>query len=244
MLVNQASEMRRATLKGLDRSRLEELDRRAEAAREKKAAYGPDIDLREFHEGASLERTHSPETLPDEIKGILLASGVDPSEGGRAGTYMQFGKNVVYERVNQIYSGKLEIMDVVDALEKYPDVQDLWWSAVAPDQDKYTSFSQLHDVHGYFIRVFEGQTVDLPVQSCLLLHENAEVQNVHNVVLVEKGASAHVISGCTASPRARTGLHIGISEFYVRPGAKLAFTMVHNWGPGFHVRPRSGAIVE
>ncbi|HHY34256.1 MAG TPA: SufD family Fe-S cluster assembly protein [Firmicutes bacterium] len=244
MPVERELEDVRRSLRGLDSSLLRELDRRAEAAREKKAAYSLDIDLRAFHEGEAVARTDSLEALPDEVKAVMLASGVDPSESGRAGSYVQVGKNVIYERVNQIYSGKLEIMDVGDALEKYPDVRDLWWTVVAPDQDKYTAFSQLHDVHGYFVRVFEGQEVELPVQSCLLLHENAEVQNVHNIVILEKGSSAHLISGCTTSPRVKTGLHIGISEFFVRPGAKLTFTMVHNWGPEFHVRPRSGALVE
>jgi hypothetical protein len=41
-----------------------------------------------------------------------------------------------------------------------------------------------------------------------------------------------------------SGLHIGVSEFYIKRGAKLTFTMIHNWAPEIAVRPRSGAIVE
>jgi Fe-S cluster assembly scaffold protein SufB len=41
-----------------------------------------------------------------------------------------------------------------------------------------------------------------------------------------------------------SGLHIGVSEFYIKRGAKLTFTMIHNWAPEVAVRPRSGAIVE
>jgi len=39
-------------------------------------------------------------------------------------------------------------------------------------------------------------------------------------------------------------LHIGISEFYIKRGAKVTFTMIHNWAPEIEVRPRSGAILE
>jgi Fe-S cluster assembly scaffold protein SufB len=41
-----------------------------------------------------------------------------------------------------------------------------------------------------------------------------------------------------------TGLHAGVSEFYVGEGARLTFTMIHNWGAGFDVRPRTGVEVD
>ncbi|MCE5190646.1 MAG: SufD family Fe-S cluster assembly protein, partial [Actinomycetia bacterium] len=44
--------------------------------------------------------------------------------------------------------------------------------------------------------------------------------------------------------KVRQGLHAGISEFYVGKGAKLTFTMIHNWAEEFDVRPRTAIIVE
>ena len=35
-----------------------------------------------------------------------------------------------------------------------------------------------------------------------------------------------------------------VSEFYVKKGAKLTFTMIHNWAEKMAVRPRSATIVE
>jgi len=77
-----------------------------------------------------------------------------------------------------------------------------------------------------------------------LLQENARTQNVHNIIMMEEGSSAQIITGCSIAPKVNEGLHIGISEFYIKKNAKLVFTMIHNWADGFHVRPRSGAIVE
>jgi Fe-S cluster assembly scaffold protein SufB len=37
---------------------------------------------------------------------------------------------------------------------------------------------------------------------------------------------------------------VGISEFYVKKGAKLTFTMIHNWAENMAIRPRSATIVE
>jgi hypothetical protein len=67
---------------------------------------------------------------------------------------------------------------------------------------------------------------------------------VHNIVIAEENSELHIITGCATSPMSASGLHIGISEFYIKKGAKLTFTMIHNWAPEIAVRPRSGAIVE
>ncbi|HEJ83994.1 MAG TPA: SufD family Fe-S cluster assembly protein, partial [Desulfobacteraceae bacterium] len=42
----------------------------------------------------------------------------------------------------------------------------------------------------------------------------------------------------------KSGLHVGVSEFYVKKNAKLSFTMIHNWAEDMLVRPRSVARVE
>ena len=58
------------------------------------------------------------------------------------------------------------------------------------------------------------------------------------------GAGASVIPGGNIHAGVKEGLHAGISEFYVGKGARLTFTMVHNWDKDFSVRPRTAAIVD
>jgi len=41
-----------------------------------------------------------------------------------------------------------------------------------------------------------------------------------------------------------SGLHIGVTEIYVKRNARVTFTMIHNWSPQTTVRPRTGIIVE
>ena len=65
------------------------------------------------------------------------------------------------------------------------------------------------------------------------------IQNVHNIIIAEEGSEFHIISGCTSDTHVTQGIHIGISEFYVKDNAKLTFTMVHNWAENLVVRPRS-----
>jgi len=42
----------------------------------------------------------------------------------------------------------------------------------------------------------------------------------------------------------KTGVHVGISEFFIKKNAKMTFTMIHNWAEEMLVRPRSVARVE
>jgi hypothetical protein len=82
------------------------------------------------------------------------------------------------------------------------------------------------------------------VQSCLYIAKHGLAQNVHNLVIVEEGAELNIITGCTVAPTEDEGLHIGVSEFYVKKGGKLSFTMIHNWAPKMAVRPRTGVMLE
>jgi Fe-S cluster assembly scaffold protein SufB len=70
------------------------------------------------------------------------------------------------------------------------------------------------------------------------------VQNVHNIIIAEEGSEMHIITGCATSSKDEPGLHLGVSEFYIKKGAKITFTMIHNWNPEIAVRPRTTAIIE
>jgi len=52
-----------------------------------------------------------------------------------------------------------------------------------------------------------------------------------------------VITGCASHINVHRGLHVGVSEFYIKEDAKLTFTMIHGWSEGFDSRPRSAAII-
>jgi Fe-S cluster assembly scaffold protein SufB len=82
------------------------------------------------------------------------------------------------------------------------------------------------------------------VQACLYLAKKQAIQNVHNIIIAEEGSELHIITGCTVAPRHDPGLHLGVSELYIKKGAKVTFTMIHNWNPEVAVRPRTGVIVE
>ncbi len=130
-------------------------------------------------------------------------------------------------------------MDINDALEKYDWLKDYFFNLVQPDADKYTAYSASHQFAGYFLRALPGAKIEFPLQACLYMGRQGMIQNVHNIIIAEEGSEFHIISGCTSDTHVTEGIHIGISEFYVKDNAKITFTMIHNWAENLVVRPRS-----
>jgi len=172
----------------------------------------------------------------------MLAAGIIlEGSNQRSGSFLQMDNRPVHFSVQQ---EGIEVMSTREALAKYDWLQDYWWKAVAVDTDKYTANVELHQGDGYFIRSLPGQKSIFPVQACLYLAGKRVIQNVHNIVIAEENSELHIITGCTTAPRNDPGLHLGVSEFYIKKGAKVTFTMIHNWNPEVAVRPRTGVIVE
>jgi len=216
---------------------------RAKAAATKPAALGEDIDLSAYTSSAEEQPYQAdPSQLPAKAKEQMLEAGVildDMSQ--RAGTFIQMDNTPVHSSIRQ---EGIEVMPTSQALEKYDWMVDYWWQAVAVDTDKYTASIELSQHDGYFIRALPGYKTIYPVQACLYLAKARLVQNVHNVIIAEEGSELHIITGCTTASRDEPGLHLGVSEFYIKRGAKVTFTMIHNWNPEIAVRPRTAAVVE
>jgi Fe-S cluster assembly scaffold protein SufB len=135
-------------------------------------------------------------------------------------------------------------MDISSALEKYDWLADYIWKIISKDKDEFTNRVVEKPHLGYFIRALPNVKSLHPVQACLYLATDNVSQNVHNIIIAEEGSELHIITGCSTTPGLAGGLHIGVSELYVKKGAKLSFTMIHNWSEGIHVRPRSATLVE
>jgi Fe-S cluster assembly scaffold protein SufB len=216
---------------------------KAKAAAAKKATFGEDIDLGIYVSPAEGQPYQpDPSKLPAKAKKRMLEAGVILDEPGqRAGTFIQMDNAPVHSSVKQ---EGVEVMAVSQALEKYDWLSDYWWRAVAVDTDKYTASVELNQYNGYFIRTLPGFKTVYPVQACLYLAKARLAQNVHNIIIAEENSELHIITGCTTASNEEAGLHLGVSEFYIKKGAKVTFTMIHNWNPEVAVRPRSAAIVE
>lgn len=178
-----------------------------------------------------------------EVEERMLQVGVDfsahPTE--RAGSFMHLDEVSVHAEAK---AEGLEVLAIREALETHGWLRELYGSLVAADKDEYTRRAEEELHGGYFIRALPGARITAPVQACMYIMHEGLVQCVHNVIIAEEGSFLPVITGCAAHFGSRSGTHIGVSEFFVRRGATLRFSMIHAWGEDVKVRPRSAGVVE
>ncbi len=218
------------------------LKKRAESSANKKASYGEDFELENFEEGSKVSKPiENLQTLDEESKKTLLQVGVVPNEEGRSGSFLMLDNAVSH---SSLRDKNVELMSTHKAMEKYEWLKDYSWKLVQVDTDKYTSKTYLENADGYFVRVPAGKKSSMPVQTCLMLDSKKISQTVHNIIIVEEEANLDIITGCTSKKGVEEGLHLGISEMYVKKGATLSFTMIHNWAKQIGVRPRTVVHVE
>ena len=220
---------------------IKETRKRAEAAKDKPAKFGPDIKLEEYTLEAPAYEEHKLEDIDIVDRERLLNAGVDVSGKERSGSFIQVDRTVIHAAPTQ---EGIEVTSTREALQKHDWLQEYLWQLVQVDADKYTASAELNFQDGYFVRAMPGAATVFPVQACLYLKEEDISQNVHNIIIAEEGSELHIITGCaTDSPESR-GLHVGISEFYVKKNARITFSMIHNWAENVAVRPRSAIRVE
>ena len=222
----------------------DELREKASRVIHKKGAIGPDIDLNKFDE-APVPHSYLADAdlcaIPEDEQKTLIMSGLDVSKKERGGTYFQKDTEVIHCHTQQ---DGIEVIPIQKALDEYDWIRDYYWKLVSVDTDKYTAAAELGLHDGYVIRARAGSKSIYPIQACLYLDKDGLQQNVHNIIIAEEDSELHIISGCATSPHMKRGVHVGISEFFVKKNAKLSFTMIHNWAEDMMVRPRSVAQVE
>lgn len=201
-----------------------------------------DVNLSDFTFSGVEENTiEDLSTLDAADKKQLIMAGVDVDDKNRAGTFLHLNHSGVH--CNSNHQG-VEILDINNALAKYDGLPEYSWNLVDPDKDEFTRAAYQNTHGGYFVRTERGVKIPDPVQSCLFLKGQQVGQNVHNIVVVEEDSELHIITGCAVSNATEAAAHLGISEFYVKKGGKLTFTMIHNWGDKTVVRPRTRGVVE
>ncbi len=166
----------------------------------------------------------------------VSSSGMDLSEKTRSASFLQQDYSINFFRS---LSDAVDICDTDEAMRRYPEVKDYFGRNFRLLNRQFPEDTR----GGYFVRIKKGKTVELPIQACLLLKARGFQQKVHNIIIVEEGAKAYLITGCSASETAKEGFHMGISEFFLQKGAYLNFTMIHSWREDITVKPMSIADV-
>ena len=184
----------------------------------------------------------APEQVHTDDAEQLREVGVFTDQKDRSGTFVMQDFHSV--SAMSLVEG-LELLPIHIALEKYDWLRkDYFFKAVPADLNERTSYVAAQETpQGYFVRVAKGAEITLPCQTALYISKENIAQAVHNVVILEEGASLNLITGCISHRRVPSGIHIAVSEMYIGVNATLTSTMVHSWGKDVVVRPSAGIVV-
>ncbi|MBF0377101.1 MAG: SufD family Fe-S cluster assembly protein [Desulfamplus sp.] len=168
--------------------------------------------------------------------------GIDTDNSLRAATFIQKDSSIIH--CSKSIEG-VEIKGISQALEQYEWLNDYLWKLIPHEKDEITkALSIKPDQGGYFIGIKKGVKALKPLQTCLHIAKEKFSQKVHNIVIAEEDSEIHIIAGCSTSDHLKSGLHIGVSEFYVKKGATLKYTMIHDWGEDVYVRPKTAVHID
>lgn len=170
--------------------------------------------------------------VPDYIKNTFERLGIPQAEReSLAGVGAQYDSEVVYHNIrNELLKQGVVYTDMETAVREHEDiVRELFMKLITPEDHKFAALHGAVWSGGSYVYVPEGVRLDVPLQSYFRLNAPGAGQFEHTLIVVEKGAMAHFIEGCSAPKYNVLNLHAGCVELYVKEGATLRYSTIENW---------------
>ena len=159
------------------------------------------------------------EEVPDEIRKVYDRLGIPEAERRMlAGVGAQYESEMIYHSLKEEWQ-KLGVvfLDMDDAVQEYPELTKEYFMKCVPAADH--KFAALHGAvwsGGTFLYVPKGVTVREPLQAYFRMNAKNMGQFEHTLIIIEDGAEAHYIEGCSAPKYGSQGLHAGLVEIFVK----------------------------
>ncbi len=181
------------------------------------------------------------ENLKEEIAGLDRVGFDTKGETKRAGSFLVTDNKTT---TSESKEEDLVVMPLSFALQVYDWVNDLLFSLVDREKDEFTKeVASQKELVGSFTYLKKGAKIEAPFQSCFFLHGQGFRQVLHNIIVLEPDSELNIITGCATGNLVSMGSHIAVTEMFVRKGAKLTYTMIHDWGAEAVVYPRAAIDV-
>lgn len=187
------------------------------------------------------------DSLPDDIKNTFDRLGIPEAEKkSLAGVGAQYDSEVVYHNVkDELTKQGVIYTDMETAVKKYPEiVKEYFMKCVPPTAHKFAALHGAVWSGGSFVYVPKGVQLDIPLQSYFRLNAPGAGQFEHTLIIVEEGAKAHFIEGCSAPKYSVNNLHAGCVEVFVKKDATLRYSTIENWSKNMYNLNTKRAIVE
>jgi Fe-S cluster assembly protein SufB len=170
--------------------------------------------------------------VPENIKNTFEKLGIPEAERKfLAGVGAQYESEVVYHSLREEWEKQGVIfLDTDTGLKEYPELYKQYFSTVIPTADnKFAALNTAVWSGGSFIYVPPGVKVDIPLQAYFRINAENMGQFERTLIIIDEGAEAHYIEGCTAPIYSTNSLHSAVVEIIVKKGGKFRYTTIQNW---------------
>ena len=216
--------------------------------------WGPDLSHLNFDEICFFAKAADKkggyenwEQVPEYIKNTFDRLGIPEAEKKvLAGVGAQYESEVVYHSLEkELQKQGVLFLDMDVAVQKHPELVQKYFMKCVPNSDH--KFAALHGAvwsGGTFLYVPKDVKIQKPLQAYFRMNAQGMGQFEHTLIIIEDGAEAHYIEGCSAPKYGSNALHAGCVEIFVGKGAKFRYSSVENWSKDTYNLNTKRAIVE
>ncbi|HUP53441.1 MAG TPA: Fe-S cluster assembly protein SufB [Longimicrobiales bacterium] len=175
---------------------------------------------------------HSWDDVPDEIKDTFEKLGIPEAERKiLAGVGAQYESEMVYHSLRKEWEDQGVIFDSIeDGLKNHPELFREHFGTVIPTHDnKFAAMNSAVWSGGSFVYIPKGVSLNTPLQAYFRVNQERMGQFERTLIIVDEGAHAHYIEGCTAPVYSTESFHSGVIEILVKKNARFRYTTIQNW---------------
>jgi Fe-S cluster assembly protein SufD len=155
------------------------------------------------------------------------------AEGDAASVVVQRNSGLAFKHISdQLTAQGVVFTDLESALLTHGDlVQKHFMTVVKPDENRLTALHAAMWNGGVFLYVPRDVQVELPLQA-LFYSDDAEAAFAPHILIVAEANSSVIYVDNYLSADGLEFVHNGVVEVIVKPGAKVTFASIHNFGEG------------
>jgi Fe-S cluster assembly protein SufB len=185
--------------------------------------------------------------VPPDIKETFERLGIPEAEQKiLAGVGAQYESEMVYHSLKEEWNAKGVIFDSIeDGLRNHPELFREHFSTVIPPADnKFAALNSAVWSGGSFVYIPKGVHLETPLQAYFRVNQERMGQFERTLIIVDEGARAHYIEGCTAPVYTTESFHSGVIEIVLKPRSRFRYTTIQNWSSNMYNLVTQRAVVH
>lgn len=170
--------------------------------------------------------------VPENIKKTFERLGIPEAEQKfLAGVGAQYESEMVYHNIQQHLADQGVLFKSIEqGLKDHPDMFREYFGTIIPIEDnKFSALNSAVWSGGSFVYIPKGVKVEMPLQAYFRVNQADQGQFERTLIIVDEGAEAHYVEGCTAPVYTTDSFHSGVIEIIVKKNARFRYTTIQNW---------------